>query len=120
MGWEEHGMADSNGILRVENLKLREEERQTGKTVRLEDALEGKPITLLKMDIEGAEQAALRGAEGLIQTEHPPKLAICIYHRLQDMWEIPLYLKQLVPEYWISIRHHSKDDFIETVCYAYV
>lgn len=120
MGWEEHGMADSNGILRVENLKLREEERQTGKTVRLEDALEGKPITLLKMDIEGAEQAALRGAEGLIQTEHPPKLAICIYHRLQDMWEIPLYLKQLVPEYRISIRHHSKDDFIETVCYAYV
>lgn len=120
MGWEAHGQADSNGILRAENLKLKEEEKQIGKTVRLEDILEGKPITLLKMDIEGAEQAALQGAQGLIKTEHPPKLAICIYHRLQDMWEIPLYLKQLVPEYRLSIRHHSKEDFIETVCYAYV
>lgn len=120
MGWEQHGPADSNGILRAKNLKLKEEEMQIGKTVRLEDVLEGIPITLLKMDIEGAEQAALRGAKGLIQTAHPPKLAICLYHRLKDMWEIPLYLKQLVPEYRLSIRHHSKEDFIETVCYAYV
>lgn len=71
------------------------------------------------MDIEGAEQRALRGAQQLIRNM-APKLAICIYHRLDDMWEIPMYIKEIVPEYRLSIRLHSKNSFGDTVCYAYV
>jgi hypothetical protein len=70
------------------------------------------------MDIEGSEMNALRGAENII-IQHRPKLAICVYHKPADLWEIPLYLKELVSDYKLHLRHHS--DFLnETVCYATV
>ena len=73
-------------------------------------------ITFIKMDIEGSELAALRGARETI-VKHTPKLAICLYHNPWDMWEIPLYIKEIVPEYKIYIRHHTCL-LNETVCYA--
>lgn len=73
-------------------------------------------VTFIKMDIEGAELAALRGAKGIIQKQKP-KLAICIYHKEEDMTEIPMYLKELVPEYKLYVRHYSNDAG-ETVLYA--
>lgn len=85
--------------------------------VRLDDFIEKKP-TLIKMDIEGAELDALRGAENLIKTLKP-KLAISIYHKWLDFYDIPLYLKSLVPEYKFKIRHHSKCLY-DTVLYAYI
>jgi len=47
------------------------------------------------------------------------KLAICIYHDFRHLWEIPLYIKELVPEYKIYLRHHT-DLAYETVCYAMI
>lgn len=73
-------------------------------------------ITMIKMDIEGAELRALKGAQQTIRRDKP-KLAICIYHKPEDMIDIPLYIKELVPEYKLYIRHHSNDIF-ETVLYA--
>lgn len=73
-------------------------------------------VTFLKMDIEGAELEALKGARKIILRDKP-KLAICIYHKPEDMWEIPLYIKRLVPEYRMYIRHHSTGPD-ETVLYA--
>ena len=73
-------------------------------------------ITLIKMDIEGAEMNALRGAVYTIQNQKP-RLAICIYHKPQDLYEIPIYIKSLVPEYRLYVRHHA-DLFAETVLYA--
>lgn len=70
------------------------------------------------MDIEGAEQAALRRVENLIKRQKP-KLAVCVYHRIEDLWQIPIMLKKWVPEYSISIRHHAKWWVSETVCYAW-
>lgn len=91
----------------------------SGKVVRLDDILKDKRVTFCKMDIEGAEQNALKGARNIIM-EQKPKLAICIYHKLDDFWEIPLYLKKLVPEYHICIRHHYYYNCWGTVCYAYI
>lgn len=87
-----------------------------GTVRRLDDVLKDQKVTFIKMDIEGSETAALRGADQIIKTQKP-KLAICIYHSLEDMLSIPLYLKQLVPDYQIYIRHHTNTMY-ETVCYA--
>ena len=70
------------------------------------------------MDIEGSEMAALRGAKDTI-TKNKPKLAICLYHKPQDIWEIPIYIKKILPECKIYIRHHT-DLLNETVCYAII
>jgi len=89
---------------------------KTGETVRLSDILKDRKVTFIKMDIEGAERNALIGAEDLIR-DQKPKLAICVYHKLEHLWEIPFYLKKLVPEYRIFLRHHTNLEY-ETVCYA--
>ena len=60
----------------------------------------------IKMDIEGAELKALQGAAELI-TSQGPSLAICLYHKPEDLWEIPLYLKQIQPEYKMYLRTHD-------------
>jgi FkbM family methyltransferase len=90
----------------------------TGHVVVLDDVLEKEKVTFIKMDIEGAEPRALRGASNIIKSQKP-KLAICIYHDFKHLWEIPHYLKELVPEYKIYLRHHTKLEY-ETVCYAVI
>jgi FkbM family methyltransferase len=73
-------------------------------------------ITYIKMDIEGAETKALLGAKRIIQ-EHKPRLAICLYHNPDDYFNIPLMLKEFVPEYKFYLRHSGKDMW-DTILYA--
>ena len=82
----------------------------------LDRVLEGKEVSIIKMDIEGAEIEALKGAENIIKTQKP-KLAICIYHEYSHLYQIPLMIREMVPEYKIYIRQHS-DTAAETVVYA--
>lgn len=83
----------------------------------LDNLLECQSATYVKMDIEGAEMEALKGAEKIIK-ENRPKLAICIYHKPQDFFEIPLYIKNLNPDYKLFIHHHHIHRISETVLYA--
>ncbi len=62
-------------------------------------------ITLLKMDIEGAELQALNGAENTIRT-HLPKLYVCAYHRNEDMFALPFKIRELSDKYRIYFRQH--------------
>ena len=84
--------------------------------VSLDDVLDGHRVTFIKMDVEGAELQALKGARNSIIT-YRPRLAICIYHKPADILEIPLYLQSLVSDYKFYIRHYSNHE-IETVLYA--
>lgn len=51
---------------------------------RLDDLLEGKRVTFIKIDVEGFKEDALNGATKMIQ-EQKPKIAICVYHQLQHL-----------------------------------
>lgn len=77
---------------------------------------ECQDATWIKMDIEGSELEALRGAKQVIQ-HNLPKLTICIYHSDEDMIRIAEYVHEIVPEYKLYVRHH-KNHWQETVLYA--
>lgn len=81
----------------------------------LDSAVDGK-ITFLKMDIEGAEYEALKGAENLIRA-YRPKLAISAYHKPEDIWELPNLVLSYCPDYKLYLRHYSLSSE-ETVLYA--
>jgi FkbM family methyltransferase len=55
-------------------------------------------VDYIKMDIEGAEQRALRGASQTLATYHP-RLAISAYHVPTDPVKIPEIVKQAWPGY---------------------
>ena len=84
--------------------------------ITLEKALTGYTPTYIKMDIEGAEIEAIKGAEGLIKRTKP-YLAISIYHRPADLWEIPLLINDKFPFYDFHIRVHGNLG-LETVLYC--
>lgn len=77
-----------------------------------------KAPNYIKMDIEGYERPALLGAKKLIQ-KHKPKLAISLYHKVDDFVTIPALLKSMVPEYKFYLGHYTIHHE-ETVLYAKV
>ena len=72
--------------------------------------------TFVKMDIEGAEYKALCGAEKTI-IKNKPKQAISVYHKPEDIIELPKLLLKYNPDYKFWIRHYSFGEN-ETVLYA--
>lgn len=84
--------------------------------VSLDSLDELTDTTFIKLDIEGLELNALRGAYNLISNAHP-KLAVCVYHNYDDLIQIPLFLRRIYPNYKLYLRHYSLTAF-ETICYA--
>ena len=82
----------------------------------LDEILVDQAPTFIKMDIEGAEPEALAGARNVI-CRHRPVLAVCVYHRQEHLWEIPLMLADLVEDYRFFLRRYG-DEFGDVVCYA--
>jgi FkbM family methyltransferase len=92
---------------------------QTINTISLDEFFKDKEKpTLIKMDIEGAELKALLGAKEII-CNYKPKLQICIYHKPEHLYQIPIIVKEWLKDYQLYIGHH-KFDFFETVLYAKV
>ena len=71
--------------------------------------------TLIKMDIEGGELKAISGAEKTIR-ECKPQLAISVYHKINDFWEIPLKILEIEPNYKLRFRHYTESIY-ETVAF---
>jgi len=86
--------------------------------VTLEENLTDLHITptYIKMDIEGSELDALTGARNIIINE-TPILAICLYHRFDDLWRIPLFIRSLTDGYRLFLRPHEIEGW-QLVCYA--
>jgi FkbM family methyltransferase len=73
-------------------------------------------VDFIKFDIEGSELNALKGATSTIH-KYRPKLAISIYHKPNDLFEIPIYLNNTFPFYRMYLDHYSIHSE-ETVCYC--
>ncbi len=84
--------------------------------VGLDEVLGSDRVTLIKMNIEGAEHEAIRGAEKAITT-WAPKLSISLYHNPSDLWTLPLEIAKMRSDYKLYIRQHD-GGIIETVLYA--
>lgn len=80
------------------------------------EELKLEKVDMIKLDVEGSELQALEGAKETI-TRHLPKIQICLYHNLEDLWELPLYLADNYPDYVFYIGHHALDPH-ETVLYT--
>lgn len=85
-------------------------------SVSIDQFLAGQTVDLIKLDIEGAELSALRGAEKTIQN-HRPKLAVSCYHRPDDLWVLTDYLRTVCSSYNFYLRQHAANSF-DLVLYA--
>jgi FkbM family methyltransferase len=96
---------------------------QTGQatTISIDDFVNNNSITkvdFIKMDIEGAETLALDGAIETIK-RFKPKLAIAIYHNMDDFVNIPNWIEELNMGYKLYLGHYTIHSE-ETVIYAKV
>lgn len=83
--------------------------------VRLDDQVT-EPVSFLKLDVEGAELAAMRGAVGQIANARPT-LAIAVYHRASDIRDVPRFIAEHRTGDLFYLRHYTDVSF-ETVLYA--
>ena len=119
----EKGLWDKKEILNfsVKNSTAGSKITKTGEvkieTTALDEILNGKPATFIKMDIEGAEFKALLGAEKTIK-KYRPRLAISIYHKPEDILEIPALLLDMKSDYKFALRQYATDSS-EMILYAY-
>lgn len=102
-GEGEGGVVDRGGTTRIA-------------TVKLDDMLSNTRIDLLKLDIEGSEAMALRGARRLI-AEGRPIICASLYHKPEDVWDLLLLIASIVDDYDYYIRQHMFNTF-ESVLYA--
>lgn len=125
--WYPKGVGDKNGTLYFQNEMgaldegahvVIDENRATSKIeiVKLDDFIK-EEVTYIKMDIEGMELNAIKGASNLIRNQKP-KLAISVYHKTEDIVEIPRLILQLNPEYKLYLRHFWESNSTDTVLFA--
>jgi len=75
-------------------------------------------LNFIKLDVEGSEMDSLLGAEQSIN-RFKPKLAISLYHKPNDFFEIILYIKNKFPFYSCYLNHYTIHNE-ETVLYCKV
>ncbi|WP_038907572.1 FkbM family methyltransferase [Dickeya oryzae] len=79
------------------------------------DSVVNEPVSFIKLDLEGAEIAALTGMKQHILDDHP-KLAVAVYHYPSDFWTIPEYILSLRSDYRIYLRHYT-EGWAETIMF---
>lgn len=84
--------------------------KETAMLVALDQVMLGANPTYMKFDIEGGEAAALEGARGTIRRSRPA-LAIAVYHRPADLWQLPRMIDYLMPGSRFFLRLHGHHGF---------
>lgn len=99
---------------RSESSALSEQGDSEAEMIALDDVEEMQGVTFIKISVSGLELTVLKGAEKLLRRD-TPKVAAYVSGKL--LWEIPEYLKGIVPEYRLYIRHYGQGTQ-GMVCYA--
>ncbi|WMI97586.1 FkbM family methyltransferase [Pseudomonas chlororaphis subsp. aurantiaca] len=86
-------------------------------SIRKLDDLVKEPVTIIKMDIEGAELEALKGAQGHI-AQSRPTLLVSAYHRSSDLLDIVSFVESVRGDYKVGLRHHTEERW-DTCLYFY-
>lgn len=84
--------------------------------VPIDELFTATRVTMIKMDIEGAEYEALIGASATLKRDGPI-LAVCVYHLQRDLWRLPLLVREMLPQHKLFLRAYEGDGF-QTVLYA--
>ncbi len=101
-------IANANGI--ISDKKLPKTECRP-----LDDILTDCHPTFIKIDVEGYEAKVLSGAKCLIK-EDMPIIAIAVYHKKQDLWQLPFWINDNFSGYKFYLRSYM--NYMETICYA--
>ena len=80
-------------------------EKKTVPVTTIDALAAGREVSLIKMDVEGAELQALAGGRETLQ-KFAPKLFVAAYHYDVDLFRLPLLLQEIVPQYKIYLRKH--------------
>lgn len=100
-------IGETSGTGLFESGKGRGSSVGTGDEVRVmsvDDISNGEKISFIKIDAEGQEPYAINGAKKTIGTFHP-KMLIAAYHRVEDIFDIPLRVNKIYDGYKIYLRH---------------
>ena len=73
----------------------------------IDNLITNNKVTFIKMDVEGAELNSLKGAEQNIKLNRP-KLAICLYHKPEDIFDITCWIDSLELNYKYYVRLHTR------------
>lgn len=79
--------------------------KENVETISIDAMLDGRRASYIKMNIEGSEKQALRGAEETIR-KYKPRLAVAGYHRTDDFWKVPFMMKEYREDYRIYLRSY--------------
>lgn len=71
----------------------------------VDNILQGEPATIIKFDVEGAEEKSILGCQKTIRSYHP-KLLVSAYHKNSDLFLLPLLIRELWGGYQVYLRHH--------------
>ena len=82
--------------------------QQEIEAIKIDDLVDEDGTTYIKMNIEGSELQALKGAEQTIK-KYKPKLAIAGYHKTWDLWEIPMLIHGICPDYRFYLRSYMNN-----------
>ena len=113
-------LSDKQEILRMRNyaqedsIVCKDGETQA-EAYPLDDLLEGRACTFLKIDVEGYDKKVIQGARRLIY-EQKPVIAVAAYHHEADFYEIFELLQSIYPNYHFYLRSYM--NFQETIIYA--
>ncbi len=83
----------------------------------LDNILSGRKVDYIKYDVEGSEREALEGSNGTIE-KHLPALLISLYHRSEDIFELPLLIHEKHPDYKLYMRRREYIPAWDTVLIA--